>query len=557
MRDFFMGVGTGHSLMILCFVIGIGLLIGRLRIKGVRAGSIWVLFVGILFSALGVHTDQLFLHFLKEFGLVIYVFSVGLQVGEGFQLSGKGYRLKSISVAVMQLVLLFVGVFVIGAITGEDSASLTGVLTGSVNGVPGVGTAQQTWYDAASGTFLSEVENPAASSRIGIAFALAYPAGLIGLSLVLWAISKFMKVPANEQNQIVIPGGSNITTLLLEISNPAIVGKHLSEVKDKLEGDFVVLNISRGDKILMECEDPVLAKGDKVLVESDTDDTNTVIILFGTEVPIPDDCINVVSARRLSKQLAVTRSAITGHSVQELGFLRKYGVTLSRVKRGSFQVLPNEGMYLQVGDKITVYGPVENVERAAALVGNSAKELDWPYLVPIFLGMAVGLVLGAIPFKFPGMESALRLGISGGVFIMAVLLGKFGPSLKITTYTTPSAILMIREMGLALLLATIGLGCGSSIGDLVSDGGYMWPVYGLLLSVIPSAIVALIACLCMKMSPSRIMGCIAASSNSPFTINYLRRNFPSQNMESSYQIAYPVSLFLQIVMVIILIHIAI
>ena len=487
MHDFFIGAGTGHSLMILCFVIGIGLLVGHLKINGVRSGSIWVLFTGIVFAALGARTDQLFLHFLKEFGLVVYVFSVGLQVGDGLQLTGKGDRLKSIAVAAMQVILLFAGVFIIGLLTDEDTASLAGVATGSLNGITGVGAAQQTWYDAATGTFLSEVENPTASSRIGIAFALAYPAGILGICLAIWAVS-------------------------------------------------------------------VLSR---VLVESDPEDAGTVRILFGTEVPIEGTDFNLVSSRNFKKELSVTRSSITGHSVKELDFLSNYGVTLSRVKRGSASLLPHDGMYLKVGDRITVSGAARNVKKVADLVGNSDKELDWPYLVPIFLGMAFGVVLGAIPFKFPGMEAPVRLGLSGGVFIIAVVLGKFGPSWKITTYTTPSAILMIRETGLALLLATIGLGCGSSLVPLFTSGGYMWILYGFLLSFIPALVVAFVACHLLGLSTSRVLGCLAASSSSPFAITFLRKEKPSQAMESSYLVSYPVSLFLQIVLVIILVHFAI
>ncbi|MBQ9172208.1 MAG: hypothetical protein IJ161_00575 [Bacteroidales bacterium] len=556
MRDFFLGVGTGHSLMILCFVIGIGLLLGRIRIKGVRTGSIWVLFVGIVSAAFGARTDQLFLHFLKEFGLIVYVFSVGLQVGEGFQFSGRGYRLKSVSIAALQVILLFAGVFLIGALSGEDSASLVGIATGAVNGVPGLGTAQQAWYDAATGTFLSEVENPTASSRIGVAFSLAYPAGVLGLGFVLWLITKLSSGQSVNDSVSAI-ADDDINTAFMEVTNPAVFGKHLSEVKDKLEGNFVVVNISKGDDILMECDDPVLEKGDRILVESDPDDIKTAAILFGTEISIDESSRAVKASLGAKKNLVVTRSAITGHTVKELGFLRKYGVTLLRVIRGSAQLLPTDSMYLKVGDRITVSGKAEDVSKVASLVGNSNRELDWPYLVPIFLGMAIGVVLGAIPFNLPGMDSPLRLGLSGGVFLIAVLLGKFGPSWRITTYTTPSAILMIRETGLALLLATIGLGCGSSLLPLLSSGGYMWFVYGFILSALPSLIVALVGCHLMHFNPARVMGCIAASSTSPFAINMLRRKYSSQAMDSSYNLAYPVSLFIQIIMVIILVHIAI
>ena len=439
----------------------------------------------------------------------------------------------------------------------KDTASLAGVATGSLNGITGVGAAQQTWYDAATGTFLSEVENPTASSRIGIAFALAYPAGILGICLAIWAVSVLSKKSSAEEAPSVSPDGGDISALLLEVTNPALLGRHLSEVKTKLEGNFVVMNISRGENLFLESDDPVLEKGDRVLVESDPEDAGTVRILFGTEVPIEGTDFNLVSSRNFKKELSVTRSSITGHSVKELDFLSNYGVTLSRVKRGSASLLPHDGMYLKVGDRITVSGAARNVKKVADLVGNSDKELDWPYLVPIFLGMAFGVVLGAIPFKFPGMEAPVRLGLSGGVFIIAVVLGKFGPSWKITTYTTPSAILMIRETGLALLLATIGLGCGSSLVPLFTSGGYMWILYGFLLSFIPALVVAFVACHLLGLSTSRVLGCLAASSSSPFAITFLRKEKPSQAMESSYLVSYPVSLFLQIVLVIILVHFAI
>ena len=549
MYDLFFSSGTGHSLMILSFVIGIGLLLGKLKFKGISLGATWILFVGILFSALGIQTDTLFLHFIKEFGLILFVFSIGMQVGPGFFQSFRKDGLRLNLLSLLQVVLCVVCVLVIHALTREDLPSLVGSMTGAVTNTPGLGTAQQTYYDTVHGTFLAEVQYPEVSSRIAHAFAVGYPIGIIGILLVIVFLRHVFRVDLKEE-QLRMDEDADpkqvVVTRTYVVRNPAVVGKSLEEVTGKFEGDYITTAFLRGESLLKVSDNPVLEKGDRITLELSARNERLLHILFGEE--IAQEASPAVSTGNLvNERLVITKTSFNGMRLKEMEAVEKYGITVTRIVRSGMSLIARGNLRLQMGDVLKVIGSREDIERFAEYVGNSGSVLEKPNLIPIFLGIGLGIVCGAIPIRFPGMGHAARLGIAGGTLLVAILLGYFGPKWKIATYTTASANKMLREVGLSLLLATVGLGAGSSFASVFAQSGGLWILYALLIAVIPALLTGLVARLVFKMNFYQICGLITgATTNSP-VLDFTREAYGSDHATVSYATVYPLSMFLQVV----------
>ena len=548
MHDLFFSSGTGHSMMVLAFVIGIGLLLGKLKVKGVSFGAAWILVVGILFSALGIKTDPLFLHFIKEFGLILFVFAIGLQVGPAFFNSFRKESLKLNLLSVMMILLCVLCVVIIYAATEIDLPSLVGSMTGAMTNTPGLGTAQQTYYDTSFGTFLAEVDYPDVAERIASAFAIAYPIGILGIILVLVFLRRVFRIDFQKERTRTDLDPSRVVTRVFEVTNPAIFGRRLAEVCSKFEGDYVTSVVFRDGTQLAASSDPQLQEGDRVQIDLQTGEVHLMTLVFGKENVETEELPAGETASVSGTRLIVTNRQLNGKKLRDLKVLERFGVTLTRIVRSGVELVAREDLYLQLGDTLKVIGEKENVERFAAFVGNSEVDLERPNLIPVFLGIGIALIAGAIPFHFSALPYAVHLGIAGGTLLVAILLGHFGPKWKITTYTTASANRMLREIGLSLLLATIGLSAGSGFVEAFLDDGLSWVLFAALISIVPSLLTGLIARLVFRLDFEDICGLICgATTNSP-VLSFVQERFGTDHAAISFASVYPLAMFLQVLL---------
>ena len=548
MYDLFFSSGTGHSLMVLAFVIGIGLLLAKIKVKGVSFGSAWILAVGILFSALGVRTDSLFLHFLKEFGLILFVFSIGLQVGPAFFQSFRKDGLRFTLLALL-LILIAIGcVFGIHAATGSDLPSLVGSMSGAVTNTPGLGTAQQTYYDTVHGTFLAEVHQPAVSSRIANAFAVAYPIGVIAILLVIVLLRLLLRVDVKAERIRMDDGVDTekaVITRTFVVGNPAVAGLPLDQVSAKVGGEFAVSALERGKRQIPVVDNPVLEAGDRITIDLRARDEHRLCIVFGGEETKESASSTLPTGSLVSERVVITNASLNGKRLGETEAVRRH-VTVVRIIRSGVSLVARDNLRIQMGDTLKVIGTKEDLARFAEYVGNSSTALETPNLIPIFIGIGLGIVFGAIPLKFPGLPHPARLGIAGGTLLIAILIGHFGPRWKITTYTTASANRMLREVGLALLLATVGLSAGGSFVESYRIFGGNWILSALLIAFLPAFITGLVARLAFKMNFYEICGLLTGATTNSYALDFCRETYGSDHATVGFATVYPVALFLQV-----------
>ncbi len=550
MHDLFFSSGTGHSLMILSFVIGIGLLLGKVKIKGISLGPIWILFVGILFGALGIRDDALFLHFLKEFGLVLFVFTIGFQVGPGFFSSFRkgGLRFNLLSLVLVGLVVLTT--LCIWWATGESIPQLVGTMSGAVTNTPGMGTAQQTWYDTVYGTFLAEVEQPYTASEIANSFAIAYPVGLLAGLLTLVLLRLLFRVDTRKESQDLAARNDAqnvVRAMQFEVVNPALFGKALQKILDQMEGDYTVSGLFREGKVLPKSEDLLLQEGDRIGVEAAEKERTMLRLCFGKELKVAREDEPMGRGRVITKKIMLTKASFTGTRIKELDLEQKYGVSIVRILRSGVELVARPDMYLQMGDGLRVAGSEEGIGQVSTLFGNNSSALDKPNLWPVFVGIGLGLVLGAVPIQFPGMSHVVRFGLAAGPLLLGIVIGHFGPKWKLTTYTSASALRMIRELGLCLLLATVGLGAGGSFLETFASDGLQILLYSAIIAFVPLVITGILARYLLHQNFFHICGLISGATTNPVALDFVTQVYKTEEASVAYASVYPFALFLQVV----------
>lgn len=550
MHDLFFSSGTGHSLMILSFVIGIGLLLGKVKIKGISLGSIWVLFVGILFGALGIRDDSLFLHFLKEFGLVLFVFTIGFQVGPGFFSSFRkgGLRFNLLSLLLVGLVVLTT--LCIWWATGESIPQMVGTMSGAVTNTPGMGTSQQTWYDTVYGTFLAEVEHPYTASEIANSFAIAYPVGLVAALLVMVLLRWLFRVDINKESQALLAqkdGRDTVHAMQFQVLNPALYGKPLLEILDTMPGDYTVSGLYRADKAFTRNDNPVLEEGDRISVDAAEKERTKLRLCFGGELKVQEGEEPAGKGSVVTRKIMITKSSFTGTKIRELDLENKYGVSVVRILRSGVELVARPDLFLQMGDGLRVVGSPDGLDQVSALFGNNSSELDKPNLAPVFIGIGLGLILGAVPIHFPGMNHVVRFGLAAGPLLLGIIIGHFGPKWKITTYTSTSALRMIRELGLCLLLATVGLGAGGSFAETFATSGAEILLYSAIIAFVPLMLTAVIARYLLHQNFFHICGLLSGATTNPFALDFVTQVYKTEEASVAYASVYPFALFLQVV----------
>lgn len=536
----FFGSSVAHAVLTFALVITVGILLGKIKIKGVSLGITWILFVGIIFSHFGMTVDNDVRHFVQEFGLILFVFSIGLQVGPGFFASFKHGGMTLVGCATAIVLLGVLTAYIIHVATGTPIPTMVGILSGAVTNTPGLGAAQQAYADA------SGVNDPS----IALGYAVAYPLGVVGIILSMIFIRYALRVDFKKEDEGLAELANEqklAEKVSVEFTNQIIEGRSVEYVRDLVNRQFVISRVMHPDgSITMADTDTKIHLGDRLWVICQAEDVEAIVAFLGHRVELTDEDWgnNTPNAELISRRILITKSSINGKKFSDLRLRTKYGITITRVNRAGMDLIPYQGLELQVGDRVMVVGPAKSVAKVADVLGNSLKKLDHPNLITIFVGIALGVLLGSIPLM--NVPQPVKLGLAGGPLIVAILIGRFGTHFHLVTYTTASANLMLREVGIALFLAAVGIGAGDGFVEAVVNGGYRWIGYGFIITVVPILIVAIIARLWLKMNYYTLMGLIAGSTTDPPALAYANATAGNDMPAVGYSTVYPMVMFLRV-----------
>lgn len=530
-----------HIVCLYAFVISLGVLLGKIKFFGVSLGVTFVLFAGILMGHLGFTGEIHILHFLREFGLILFVFCIGLQVGPSFFSSFKkgGMTLNLLAVGIVLLNIAVTLAIYFIANGRVDLPMMIGILYGAVTNTPGLGAAQEALNQ------LNYTGEP-----IALGYACAYPLGVVGIIGSIIAIRYIFRISlTKEDEQIKVQDNDTKHkphNMHLEVRNESINGKTLLQVKDFLGRPFVCSRIRHEGHVSIPNHETVFYTGDQLFFVCSEEDAEAITAFIGKEIQVDWEKQDMPM---VSRRILVTKSEINGKKLGSMHFRSMYGVNVTRVNRSGMDLFADPNLILQVGDRVMVVGQQDAVERVAGVLGNQLKRLDTPNIVTIFVGIFMGIVLGSLPIAFPGMPTPVKLGLAGGPLVVAILIGRFGHKLKLVTYTTMSANLMLREIGIVLFLASVGIEAGEHFVQTVVHGdGLLYVGYGFLITVIPLLIIGAIARLYFKVNYFTLMGLIAGSNTDPPALAYANQVVSGNDAPSvGYSTVYPLSMFLRII----------
>lgn len=543
----FIGTGVAHSVMLVALTIAIGLMLARIKVGGISLGVTWVLFVGILASHFGLVLDDSTSHFVKEFGLILFIYSIGMQVGPGFFAS---FRKGGISLNMLASGIILLGTlmaYLIHVATGEDLCAMIGVLYGAVTNTPGLGAAQQTY---------SDIHGGASNAIFAQGYAVAYPLGVIGIILTIVLIRGLFRINFDEEQKTYernnLAEADRVDAVTVEVTNEAVCHRTIKDLMVISGRDVVLTRLMHSDsnEAKLVTGESQLQMGDRLFIVGKPADVEAFTVLLGKRLAevSRDTWVNEQKGELVSERIMVTNAKMQGRRLVDLDLHRTFNVTISRVKRAGIDIIAHPSLLLQLGDRVTVVGNKQNVEKLAQLLGNSVKRLDQPQLFTVFLGIALGVILGSIPIFFPGMPVPVKLGLAGGPLIVSILLSHFGPRFHLVTYTTASANLLMREVGICMFMASVGLGAGAGFVDTVMDGGYLWVLYGFLITFIPCLAVGIIARLLCHRSYFTIAGMISGAMTDPPALAYSNSICGNDQASVAYSTVYPLSMFLRVLM---------
>ena len=509
------GGGVAHSVLILSLVITFGIMLGKLKVAGISLGVTWILFVGIVFGHFDMNLDEHLLHFLKEFGLILFVYSIGLQVGPGFFSAFKKGGLTLNMVAMLSVFLSVLITIVLHFATGIPITTMVGILSGAVTNTPGLGAAQQANSD------LNGVDAP----EIALGYAVAYPLGVVGCILALLALKIFMRINTQKEEEDAEHGLGHLQELTVrpisvEIRNEAIDGKRIRDVKPLLNRAFVISRIRHtgSQETELANADTVLHMQDEILFIANPKDVEAIVAFFGRKISVEWERED---KNLISRRILITKPELNGKSLSQLKIRNNFGACITRINRSGVDLVATPHLQLQMGDRVTIVGSELAVSHAEKVLGNSLKRLNHPNLIPIFLGIALGCILGSLPFMFPGIPQPVKLGLAGGPLVVSILISRFGPQYKLITYTTMSANLMIREIGIALFLACVGLGAGKGFIDtIIYEGGYVWIGYGAIITVVPLLVTGFMGRYFWKLNYYTLIGVLSGANTNPPALAY-------------------------------------
>lgn len=532
-----------QAVIIISLVSALGLYLGRIKIFGISLGITFVFFAGILAGHLGIVVNKDMLYFAQSFGLILFVYALGLQVGPGFFSSLKkgGVAMNMMGLGVILLGLIMtVGLH---WVTGVSLSNMVGLLCGAVTNTPALGAAQQALLQI-------DPANTKGVTDMALACAVAYPLGVVGVILAIIILRALFA----DKKQKDLKEQRDTTTYVAEfhVSNPAIYEKSIKDVMKLTDKHFVISRVWRNGKVSIPTSDTLLHEHDHLLIISVKSDVENIKVLFGEQENVDwnkaDIDWNAIDSQLISRRIAVTRNRVNGVKLGSLRLRNLYGINITRVNRAGIDLLASPDLRLQIGDRLTIVGEANSVNTVGKILGDEIKRLNNPNLLAVFIGISLGMLLGALPITLPGMSTPVKLGIAGGPIIVGILMGAFGPRFHLTTYTTMSANLMLRQLGIIIYLAGLGIDSGVHFFETVFRAeGLLWIGLGFLLTIVPVLIVGFIASQFFKFDYAHNVGMLCGSMANPMALSYANTTVDGDEPSVSYATVYPLSMFIRVI----------
>ena len=543
LSELFTGDSIAHTVLLLALVIAAGISLGKIKIFGISLGITFVLFVGIFVSHFGFRVNKEILHFMKEFGLILFVYSIGLQVGPGFFSSFKkgGVTLNMLAVGIVLLGAIIT--LIIHYVSGTPMQTMVGIMSGAVTNTPGLGAAQQAFAD------MKGVDD----GSIATGYAVAYPLAVVGIITSILLLRYFFRVNTEKETEDLKKTSSNpddhIELISVEVNNPAVFGRTIGEIRNLIDRRFIISRVlhTENDQVEIPSAKTVLNKEDQIYVATTPTNREAIIAFLGNEISRKQEEWELLDTHLVTRRILITRSSINGRPIRQLSLRSNFGVNITRVNRSGVDLIADPSLPLQVGDRVTVVGDESAIKNVEQVLGNQMKRLNEPNLIPIFIGIFLGIILGSIPFTFPGIPQPVKLGLAGGPLIVAILVSIFGPKYHLVTYTTMSANLMLREIGICLFLACVGIDAGANfISTLVYGGGWSWIGYGVLITLIPLLVIGIVGRWIFKINYYTLIGLLAGSTTDPPALAYSNAIAGNDAPAVSYATVYPLTMFLRV-----------
>ncbi len=537
--EVFTQTNTASTLLFLSIVGALGITVGKLKMGNLKLGIAGVLFLGLLVGHLGANINHNVLHFVKEFGLILFVYSIGIEIGPRFlaSLRSNGLKLNMLAVLIVSLGLLCS--IAVKFLFNLDTATVAGLFTGAVTNTPGLGAAQSLISEQfANGAELSE--------KAGMAYAIAYPFGILGIILTMIIIKQLFRIKTdteaenyrNEQKA----ASNDIQTIQAKVTNPNIFGQTLATIRSGMHVDFVISRLQRNGEYMIPEAKINIQEGDVLIGLCQKTDMDNIKLLFG-EVSIQSK-FEITGALSM-RHILMTNRKLAGKTLKTISLTSMFPANITRIFRGETEIIPTAHTTLEFGDTIRVVGRRDKMDKVANFLGNSLRDLSHPNLIPLFIGIFLGILLGSIPIFIPGLPAPAKLGLAGGPLIVALILGNKGRIGKLDFYMTPSANHFIRELGIVLFLACVGLGSGKHFWETLINGGYMWMLYAALITFIPLIIAGVIGRL-LKINYLTICGYLSGAMTDPPALEYANSLAPEQAQATAYATVYPLTMFLRI-----------
>lgn len=531
-----------QSVIVISLVSAVGLMLGKMKVRGISLGVTFVFFIGILAGHLGLNLDRQVLDYAESFGLVIFVYALGLQVGPGFFSS---FGKSGVKLNMMALLVVLIGSVMTLLLhwgTGVSLPDMVGVLSGAVTNTPALGAAQQS---------LLQMGMDDASSGMALSCAVTYPLGVVGVILAVMVLRKIFNPGLHKVSDTSAAGRKTVIVGFLA-TNPGVFGKTVQEIARSSSRRFVISRIWHDGKVMIPTSSSVICEGDRLLAIASDADVEHLAMLIGEKDKIDWNRENIdwdaIDSRLESHRILVTKPEINGKSLGSLRLRNNYGINITRIHRSGVVLLPTRDLVLQLGDRITVVGEASAIAEVEKVLGNVVKNLDEPNLVTVFIGIVAGLVLGSVPFAIPGVSFPVRLGLAGGPIVMGILIGAFGPRIHMVTYTTVSANLMLRGLGLSMYLACLGIDAGEHFFETVfCPQGLLWVGLGFVITFVPVMVVAAVAFRFMKMDFGSVVGMLCGSMSNPMALNYAATTVEGDEPAVAYATVYPLTMFARVI----------
>lgn len=538
-QNLFLGGDTASAIFLICVTAFLGMLIGKIEVKKIRLGVAGVMFAGLAFAHFGAKLDHHVLHFVREFGLILFVYAIGMDVGPRFFSSLRNDGLKMNLLAVGLVLMGFSITFIIWYFTDLPASVIAGIMSGGVTNTPGLGAAQQV---------LSEHGLPGDSALAGMGYAVAYPLGIIGTITSLIIVRYFFRIKIADEalnyTTSVTKGNGKLQSIEISIRNINLIGKELGYLKSYIGDDLVISRIIRADVSIVPSEKLLLEEADIICGVSTSNAIENLKLKIGP--------VTIVERKEVSGDLAmfhvlVTNRKIAGKTIEQIGIFRRYEANITRIFRSGIEILPTRNAIIEMGDTVRVVGKKDLQSEIKQELGNSVKELAHPNTVPLFMGIFVGIIVGGLSLSVPGLPAPVKLGVAGGPLLVAILLGHKGRIGKTDFYMTPGANMMLRELGIILFLACVGLSSGEHFFSSLVNGGYAWVFYGALITIIPVMTISVIARF-LDLNYLKISGLVAGAMTNPPTLEFANNLAPVHAQSMAYATVYPLTMFLRILL---------